>query len=186
MDDQMIIAKFWARDQQAIVLSEQKYGDYCHTIAYNITQNLQDSEECKNDTWLAAWHAIPPQRLRLLKVFLGKITRNLALDVYRRRRAKKRGQHPMAEILSELSETLPGEDLIDQALSYQFLVDCLEQFLESLPLLQRQVFILRYWHGYSIREISHRAGWSESHTSNVLFRLRSQLKDRLAAEEIRL
>ena len=81
MDDSGIVALYWARDEQALRETAQKYGPYCHTIAYNIVKNRQDAEECVNDTYVQAWNTMPPQRPCALRAFLGKITRNLAINV---------------------------------------------------------------------------------------------------------
>lgn len=53
-----------------------------------------DAEECENDVYMAVWRAIPPERPASLRAFLGKITRNLALDRYEREHAQKRGGGP--------------------------------------------------------------------------------------------
>ena len=91
MDDSQIVQLYWERNERAIPATAEVYGGYCYTIAYNILQSPQDSEECVNDTWLHTWNAIPPQRPRSLSSFLGRITRNLALKVFHRDRARKRG-----------------------------------------------------------------------------------------------
>ncbi len=83
MDDQQIVDLYWVRTENAISETAHKYGRYCHYIAYNILHNDEDSEECVNDTYLKAWNIIPPQRPNKLSTFLGKITRNLALDRYK-------------------------------------------------------------------------------------------------------
>lgn len=80
MEDQRILDLYWRRSEAAISETADKYGGYCHFIAYNILRNDEDSEECVNDTYLRAWEAIPPRRPNNLAVFLGKITRNLSLD----------------------------------------------------------------------------------------------------------
>lgn len=80
MEDKEILALYRARAEDAIAETAKKYGRYCHTIAYNILHSAEDSEECVNDTYLRAWAAIPPQWPERLATFLGKITRNLALD----------------------------------------------------------------------------------------------------------
>ena len=54
MTDQEIIRLYWDRDEQAVTRTEQKYGGYCRSIAWNILKNRQDTEECVNDTWLRA------------------------------------------------------------------------------------------------------------------------------------
>ena len=51
MEDGKIIDLYWARSQQAIAASEEKYGPYCHTIARRILDREEDAEECVNDTW---------------------------------------------------------------------------------------------------------------------------------------
>ena len=83
MNDREIVNLYWQRSEQAITETEQKYGRYCHIIAYNILENSEDSEECVNDTWLHAWNAMPPQKPSVLSAFLGRITRNLSFDLYK-------------------------------------------------------------------------------------------------------
>ena len=46
-----IIELYFERNEQAIKETDIKYGKLCHKIAYNILNNLQDSEECVNDTY---------------------------------------------------------------------------------------------------------------------------------------
>ena len=84
MEDERIVLLYWDRDEAAISESSMKYGAYCTSIAQNILKNPADAEECVNDTWLHAWNAMPPHRPSLLSTFLGKITRNLSFDLYRK------------------------------------------------------------------------------------------------------
>ena len=51
MRDHEIIELYWARNESAIAATAEKYGNYCHTIAYNILRNKEDAEECANDTY---------------------------------------------------------------------------------------------------------------------------------------
>ncbi len=60
MDDNSIIALYNQRDEQAIAETDKKYGNYCLTIAFNVLNDRQDSEECVNDTYLKVWNVIPP------------------------------------------------------------------------------------------------------------------------------
>ena len=107
MEDGKIIDLYWARSQQAIAASEEKYGAYCHTIARRILDREEDAEECVNDTWLRAWNAMPPQRPNVLSAFFGKLTRNLSLDRWRHIRAAKRGGSQVEVALHELEDCLP-------------------------------------------------------------------------------
>ena len=94
MDDQRIVDLYWERSESAISETADRYGNYCYAIAYNILRDVEDSHECVNDTWLRAWEAMPPARPVRLGSYLGRITRRLALDRWRRRRRNKRGGVP--------------------------------------------------------------------------------------------
>ena len=106
MDDAAIIELYWARDEDAIVQTQQKYGPYCRTIAKNILGVPEDAEECVSDTWHRAWNAMPPQRPDSLGAFLGRIVRNLSISRWRRERAQKR-YAGLEEQLSELEDCPP-------------------------------------------------------------------------------
>ena len=80
MEDEKIIDLYWARDEAAIHETDVKYHHYCGAIALRILENMEDAEECVNDTWLHTWNAVPPERPNILSVFLGRITRNLSID----------------------------------------------------------------------------------------------------------
>ena len=71
MDDQAIVALYWARDEQAIGETAAKFGAYCRKIADNILNSAHDAEECENDTWLAAWNSMPDNRPARLAPYLG-------------------------------------------------------------------------------------------------------------------
>ena len=64
MEDVKIVDLYWKRSEKALSETAKKYGKYCMTIAYNVLANTNDSEECVNDTWFAAWRYIPPKKDR--------------------------------------------------------------------------------------------------------------------------
>ena len=101
MEDEKIIELYWQRDEEALKQTNEKYGAFCYCIAQNILKNAEDSKECVNDTWFKTWLVIPPKRPEFFQAFLGKITRNLSLDRYRRSRASKRGAGCMDVIYEE-------------------------------------------------------------------------------------
>ena len=61
MTDADIVTLYWARDEQAIAQTAQKFGAYCRKIAMNLLGSQEDAEECENDTWMAAWNSMPQQ-----------------------------------------------------------------------------------------------------------------------------
>lgn len=128
MNDQEIIALYWAKEERAISATAEKYGNYCHIIAYNILYDYFDAEECVNDTYLRAWNSIPPQRPNRLDAFLGKITRNLALNRYKRNHAAKRGGGQVEIALSELENCIPNVKGVEQVAEEAWLVSVINRF----------------------------------------------------------
>ena len=175
MDDKEIIALYFARSEEAIGESEKKYGAYCRTIAGNILPNRADAEECVSDTWLRAWGAIPPSRPERLGAFLGRITRNLALD---RLRSNK------GAVREELSECLtlgdPTAGMVDRVV----LTAALDRFLAGLPQKKRKLFLRRYWYFSTVEELARDFSMSESGVKMTLLRLRRELRAQLKQEGI--
>ncbi len=186
MEDNQIIDLYFSRDQQAISATEEKYGPYCRTVAYNILQDDADAEECVNDTYLRAWEAMPPQRPARLAAFLAKITRNLSFNRIERNSAKKRGGGEVPLALLELEECLPSGESVEEAVEERLLTEALETFLRSQPPLQRQIFLLRYWHLFPIRAIARHMAMGESRVKIMLHRTRLSLRDYLEQEGILL
>ena len=186
MNDQEIIALYWAKEERAISATAEKYGGYCHTIAYNILYDHFEAEECVNDTYLGAWNSIPPQRPNRLAAFLGKITRNLALNRYKRNHAAKRGGGQVEIALSELENCIPDVKGVEQVAEETLLVSVINRFLFAQSKTKRNIFILRYWHLYSIRDIADMYGERESKVKSLLFRMRNELKKILEKEEFYL
>lgn len=183
MEDERIIDLYWARSQQAIVLTQQKYGHYCGRIADNVLHNREDCEECLNDTWLRAWNSMPTERPSRLQAFLGAITRNLSLDLYRRKHSAKRGSGELPCIFDEVRDFAGANDA-QEHVEYVELVESLNRFLESLSVENRVMFVRRYWYMDEIAEIAARMGYSESKVKSCLFRVRRHLQEHLKSEGI--
>ena len=181
MEDQAIIALYWARDESAVSESQTKYGTYCTVIAENILHAPEDSAECVNDTWLRAWNAIPPEKPRRLATFFGRITRNLAIDRFRRGRTQKYGGGQTALCLDELRECIGESQPIEDKIALKILLDA---FLSSLPDKHREMFLLRYWYLMPTADIAARFGMTVGAVKMLLQRIRAKLRAYLEKEGI--
>ena len=106
MNDDAIVALYWQRDESAITVTQEKYNAYLMKIAWNILNDTGDSEESVNDTYLAAWNSMPPQKPVVLSTYLGKITRRISISLFRKRNADKRKGGEFALSLDEMEEVL--------------------------------------------------------------------------------
>lgn len=182
MEDAHIIQLFWARDQAAISESSKKYGKYCHSIAYGILGDQGDAEESVNDAYLDAWNTIPPHRPAVLSTFLGKLTRRVAIDMWRARTAEKRGGGEVALALDELAECIPDGRSVEAEVETAELAKVLDSFVMSLPPMERRVFIRRYWYLDPVADIAGQFGFSQSKVKMMLHRQRAKLLARLEKE----
>ena len=182
MDDNRIIELYFSRNEEAIAQTDQKYGRYCYRIAYNILTSKEDAEESVSDTYMTAWGAIPPRRPAVLATFLGKITRNHAIDRWRARSASKRGGGEMPLALEELQECVAGRQNVETEYERKELVRAYVRFLDTLPITERRVFLCRYWYVESIESIAEKFGFSQSKVKTMLHRTRAKLGKLLAKE----
>lgn len=186
MEDHELIDLYWNRCDKAILETSKKYGRYCNTIAYNILKSAQDSEECVNDTYLKTWNAIPKDKPKIFSAYLGKITRNLAINRYHKKKAQKRGSGQINLVLEELENCISSNHSIENQIESQGIREILNQFLEDLKKEDRIIFVRRYWYVDSIKDISKRLGLSESKIKSVLFRARKKLKQYLEEKGVYL
>ncbi len=184
MEDSRIIDLFWARSEFAIKETANKYSRYCYSISYNIVSSHEDAEECVNDTYLRAWNSIPPTRPNYFRVFLGKITRNISIDKYKKSKTKKRGRGQIELVLSELDECISTKSNIEDEIEEKELIKIINNFLESLPKEKRIIFVQRYWYLMTIKDIAEQQNDSESKVKCILFRIRVELKKVLEREGI--
>ena len=173
MEDHQIIELYFARDELAIEETAKRYGGVCMQVSMDILQDRMDAEECVSDTWLQTWRTIPPQRPTILKAFLCRITRNLSINRLRERKAKRRDRD-MTLSLEELEGVLSIPEDKSEGLS-----ELISDFLRSLDREDRLLFMGRYWHGQSVKELADRMGLSANAAAVRLHRIREELRDYL-------
>ena len=185
MEDCFIIDLYWQRSERAIAETEKKYGGFCYSIAYNILSVREDSEECVNDTWHSTWNAIPPQRPTSFRAWLGRITRNKALDLWNKKHRQKRYSGG-DELLSELEDCIPSPVTVESRIEAKELTRHIEEWLRALPREDRILFLRRYWNGQPLSDLAREMGISPEKLASRMYRLRWSLKDALKKEGVYL
>ncbi len=185
LNDSEIVKLFFARDEESIAQSEQKYGALCRSVIRHILPDERDTEECLNDVWSRAWNSIPPEEPRSLSAFLSRIARNLALDRFLYNRAGKRST-ALTEAFDELENYLIGADDAQRAAEEDEFREWLRAFLDAQSRENRTFFVRRYWYGESMSEIARATGASEEKIKSSLFRTRNRLREAMKKEGIAL
>ena len=182
MEDAEIVALYWARNEDAITQTKAKYGAYLNRVANNILADLEDSQECVSDTLLAAWRSMPDNRPENLRTYLGKITRQVSIDLYRRRNRMKRYASEYAISLEELGDSFTDGRTPEDELNARLLTETVNRFLRTLPDEARNTFIGRYYFFDSVKNVARYCGMSESKCKSMLYRTRQSLKVYLQKE----
>ena len=184
MEDKKIIELYNQRNEKAVAETANKYGKMLFSIAMNILSVKEDSEETVNDTYVKAWNNIPPQYPNSLGAWLGKVTRNLSINRFRRNKARKRSGIEI--LLSELEECIPSSSDTEKETESKEITVALNRWLDMQRREDRILFLRRYWYGDSIAVLSEKADTPAKKVSSKLFRLRKNLKKYLEKEEIYL
>jgi RNA polymerase sigma-70 factor (ECF subfamily) len=182
LSDDEIIALYWSRDEKAITETDFKYKKYLLAVAYNIVQLQPDCEECLNDTYLAAWNAMPPAMQKVLKAFLTTITRRNAINRYH----KNLRHSEMTVALSELEDILADSRDVAAELDTKELGRSISDFLRQLPRRQRFIFISRYYMAEPIDAIAKELHLSRSMVNKDLATVRRSLRKKLESEGYKL
>lgn len=180
MDDKRILALFHQRSEQAIIETAKQYGMLLQRIAVNILADRRDAQECVNDTYLALWQRIPPERPEPLRPYICRVVRNLSLARRRDDRAQKRNSEYDLS-LDELADCMAAPGL-EETLEARELGRAIDAFLDTVSKENRIIFLRRHWFGDSIKDIASLLDFSESAVSVRLHRTRNQLKTYLIRE----
>ena len=182
MEDEQILDLYFARNEQALVETDRKYGRYCFTLANNILNNTQDAEETVSDTYWQTWNAIPPKRPGVLRMFLAKITRNLAFSRWRRYTADKRGGGELELVLEELEGCIAATGNVEDRLNARELARAIRTFLDTLPERDQDIFLRRYFFVEESDTIAGRYDMRPATVLKTLSRTRMKLKKYLTQE----
>ncbi len=182
MEDKKIVTLLWARAEGALKALEREFGNLLYRISLNILEDPRDAQECVNDSYLAIWNAVPPEKPEPLKPYVCRVGRNTALTRLRNDRARKRcSRYDLS--MEELAEALPDRSM-EEALNARALGWAIDRFLDTQSRENRILFLRRYWFGDSLREAAKLVGLSPNAASVRLYRLRAELKEYLIGEEL--
>lgn len=182
MNDQEIIALYFARDEKASDETYRKFGGYAYTIANNILGCPQDAEELVNDLLVRLWERIPPAKPENLYAYIAAAARNLARTRYAAQHTQKRGSGQTELALDELRDCIGTPDSVECAVESHELAETLNRFLATLNPLHRKIFVQRYWYMSPVEDIAADLEIGKSRVTVSLMRTRKKLRDYLTKE----
>lgn len=180
MTDEEIIKLLTDRDQKGINELKSKYFRLILKISRDCLRSKEDAEECADDTLLAVWGQIPPDRPDNLAGYICKIARRKAVDKLRYNTARMRN----ADLLTELDECLPSDHRVEEEAEKTELAEMLNGWLKTLDEKHRKLFTLRYFFMRPVKEAAKACSMSVTASTTALSRLRQSLKKYLSERGI--
>ncbi len=182
MEDKQIIDLLFARDEQGLHMTENKYSPFYKGILSRALSDRTDVDECANDVLMALWNSIPPNYPNHFPSYIGRIARRIAINRYKHNTRQKRTGCTV--LLSELEGCIPAANRIEEKQNALQLQQVLNAFLLELDSKTRVLFIRRYVYLESVGDLAERFAVSKNYVSVRLYRARVQLKEMLEKEGI--
>ena len=176
MDNETIIGLFWDRDETALAQVREHYGAYMLYIARNLLRDDRDVEECMNDLFMSLWNSIPPVVPRIFRAFAAKITRNLALKMYEKKKTLKRDHSQVSQTIEELAECIASGENTQAHIEHKEVIAALNEFLGTLDDKKCRLFMQRYFYMKPIKDIAEENGISAGSLKTLLCRTRADLR----------
>ena len=184
MNEEEMQTRLLARDDTALSALRERWGRPAQALARRITGSEEDAEECVQDGLLAVWESVPPKRPDSLGHYFTALVRNAALNRLRDERRQKRGGGTVSEVLEELELCSSSGDDVEETVAARLLGERINDFLDSLPRRERELFLRRYYDMEDLDTLAAAKGLRKAHASVLLFRTRNKLKAFLEKEEL--
>lgn len=173
MTDNEIIALLENRSEKGLSELSKKFTRLIMKITRGILSSAQDAEECANDTLLAVWNAIPPDKPDNLAAYICKIARRKTINRLRYNTAPMRN----SDLLTELDECLPSNlRSVEEAAELSELTDALNSWLNTLSEQHKRLFMERYFNAQTIKDAAKSCSMTLTAATSALSRMRASLK----------
>ena len=120
---------------------------------------------------------------RQLLSYIVKIVRNISLKIYWRKEAAKRSSH-YTIAMEEIEACIADQKTVEDEIEARELARIIEDFLDTLTVENRVIFMRRYWFSDSYKDIAELVGLSEKNISVRLTRIREKMKQYLIEREV--
>lgn len=183
LDDKDLALALKAGDRSAFDEIVRRYQGRVYAAAYRITGNREDALDVAQESLLKAYRKIDSwQPTGSFVSWLLRLTTNRAIDHIRRR--KRRRQERLDETFRTESEGAPMEPSVADTEDVVHANEIDARIRASLVVLspmQRTVFVLRHFEGFSLAEIADElkctVGSVKVHLFRAMKKLRGELRD---------
>jgi len=178
--DADLVGRTLGQDQEAFGQLIDRHASSIVNLAYRMVGNRAEAEDLAQETFLAAFKALPTFRANAkFSTWLYRIASNKCTDWLR---VKRPGQgHYDVDADEELDLHVSEDRTPEQLLSQRQVAQELDQAIQRLPPLYREAFVLKHIEGLSYEEMEDILGVSGDTLKMRVYKGRVQLSRDLAA-----
>jgi RNA polymerase sigma-70 factor (ECF subfamily) len=178
--DAQLVARSLVQDHEAFGQLIDRHASAIINLAYRMVGNQAEAEDLAQETFLAAFKALPAFRADAkFSTWLYRIASNKCKDWLRVKRPGQ-GQHDV-DVDEQLDLHVVEDRTPETLLSQQQVAQQLERAIQRLPVLYREAFVLKHIEGLSYEEMEDIVGVSGDTLKMRVYKGRVQLSRELAA-----
>lgn len=171
-EENALIDRILAGDQQLYAKLVDNYKSYAFTIAYKVTNNKTDAEEVAQDAFIRAFHYLKGfKRSARFSTWLYRIVFNTAIS------QKRKNKAVFQSIDNSLNHSEESEEGLELADKKVFIGKAMQKLNES-DRLSLQLFYLKE---FTLEEVANVMGQKMNTTKVRIHRARQRLADELTA-----
>lgn len=182
--DEKIIEMYLQRDETAVKRTDDKYGNYLYRIAYNILHEHSDCEECKNDTYLGVWNAIPPAKPVSLRAFVSQIMRRIAINKYYENTRKRKVPSELTVSMEECEGFIGEAESVEEEIIAKELGKFISDFVRNLSDKKQYIFMSRFYLVEPVSVTAKELGITQSAVYKELSKLKKELRADLKSKGV--
>lgn len=174
ISDEDLVEGTLGGEENAFSQLYDRYRRPVFSTVYRIIQDAEDSQDATQEIFVKLYRALRSWNPRKAKfsTWLYRLAANHAIDCWRVRRRRAESQIP-----DDSAERAPRENPLGEAIRSPYheveskeKVGEIRRCVDSLPDLQKKVFILRYFHELKLEEIAEMEDCSLGTIKTSLFR----------------
>ncbi len=178
MTDKKLLKEIKKGNIQYYEILIDTYSNYVSVIVQKVGRTLstQDTEELIADVFIKIWTSRNELKIKegALKSYIGTMARNVTLDKLRSKGRFNEVAFEESEIIYEIFNETPEQQLIEVEGMTNIV-----KLIETLPTLDKDIFIRRYFYFESLQEISQNMGISIGTIGTKIFRSKKKLQTKL-------
>lgn len=157
-DDETLLRLIAQRQSDALSQLYDRYGRLAYSVALNASGDPAQAEEITQDAFLKVWQHAATYRVDEGKVavWLARIVRNRAIDLFRRQRVRAEGNSVSWELVAETPH--PDGQSVERDVDLRQQQANIRAAMAQIPAEQRDALALAYFQGYTQEEIAARLG----------------------------